>query len=82
MKQKKLVEDKSIMYQHIIENTDWENYKAIPTPSDEESTFKNYYHVYQYKKVSSFCDPETKKNGKTIVELDLDENLSHTSNVC
>lgn len=82
LQQKKFVEEKTSQYQHIIDTTDWESFSTISSPPDEETLFKNYYHVYIYKKITSICDPETKKSGKTVVELDLDENLSHTSNIC
>lgn len=32
--------------------------------------------------ITEVTDPRAKKNEKTIVELKLDENLSHTSNLC
>jgi len=69
-------------YQYIIDTFDFKNFSSSMELNSEEEIFKTLYYNYEYLKIDSVTCDESRKNQKTIIELQLDENLSHTSNLC
>ncbi|CDW84627.1 ubiquitin hect domain family protein [Stylonychia lemnae] len=69
-------------YQHIIDSYNFKTFQPLPECNTEEEVFKSLYYNYEYLKLDSVVSQEARKNQKTIIELQLDENISHTSNLC
>lgn len=66
----------------VIADTDWTTYTHMKSPLDEVDELKNLHFKYEVDKITSFTDPKAKESYKTTIELSLDENISHTSNIC
>ena len=43
---------------------------------------KNLYYRYEIEKIQTLVDQKARESFKTAIELQLDENISHTSNMC
>lgn len=82
MKEKEKLEKLLLQYPQVIESTDFSKFTPIKAPLDEEDELKNLYFRYQYEKIPSFTDQKARESFKTTIELQLDENISHTSNMC
>ena len=65
-----------------MDTLDFSKYQPVKEPLTEEEEFKNLYYKYEYEKIDTLQDVRAKENGKTVIELSLDENISHTSNLC
>lgn len=55
---------------------------SINDPQDELDEAKNLYYKFRIDVVQSLNDNKARISNKTVIELQLDENLSHTSNMC
>lgn len=69
-------------YQSQIDLIDFKNFIPYKNPVGDEELFKNLYFKYENEKVPSIADQKARECFKTTIELSLDENISHTSNMC
>ena len=61
---------------------DFTAFTLIKDPLDEIDELKNLYYRYRIEKIPSLTDTKARESFKTAIELQLDENISHTSNMC
>jgi hypothetical protein len=69
-------------HKEALESTDFTKFTPFKTPIDEEEKAKNLYYKYHVDKVQSLSDERARESFKSTIELALDENISHTSNLC
>ena len=62
--------------------TDFSKFTPFKQPIDDEELVKNLYFKYEHEKISSIMDKKARESFKTTIEVSLDENVSHTSNMC
>jgi len=66
----------------VVGNTEFSSYKLMKETWSKEDELKNLYFKHEYEKVSSLADQRARESFKTAIELHLEENISHTSNIC
>jgi hypothetical protein len=69
-------------HQSLIDATDFSKFTPFKHPEDDEENVKNLYFKYEYEKIPSIMDKKARESFKTTIEVSLDENISHTSNMC
>jgi hypothetical protein len=65
-----------------VSSTDFTKFTPFKQPVDDEEIVKNLYFKYEYDKIPSIMDKKARESFKTTIEVSLDENVSHTSNMC
>lgn len=70
------------LYPDFISQLDYTNFTLIKEPVDEKDELTNLYFKYEIDKIPSLTDKKARESFKTAIELQLDENISHTSNMC
>jgi hypothetical protein len=65
-----------------VSSTDFSNFTLFKQPIDDEELVKNLYFKYEHEKIPSIMDKKARESFKTTIEVSLDENVSHTSNMC
>jgi hypothetical protein len=70
------------VHKDVVEKTDYSKFVPFKTPLDEEEEAKNLYFKYHMDKVDSLANARARESFKSTIELALDENISHTSNLC
>jgi hypothetical protein len=65
-----------------VSATDFTKFTPFKQPVDDEEIVKNLYFKYEYDKIPSIMDKKARESFKTTIEVSLDENVSHTSNMC
>jgi hypothetical protein len=65
-----------------VNATDFTKFTPFKQPVDDEEIVKNLYFKYEYDKIPSIMDKKARESFKTTIEVSLDENVSHTSNMC
>jgi len=65
-----------------VSATDFSKFTPFKQPIDDEELVKNLYFKYEHEKISSIMDKKARESFKTTIEVSLDENVSHTSNMC
>ena len=71
-----------ITYQPAIDATDFSKFTTLKHPETDEDKAKNLYFKYEYEKIPSIMEKKARESFKTTIEVSLDENISHTSNMC
>ena len=69
-------------YSQELQAFDYTNFSQINEPIEEMDDAKNLYFKFRVEAVTSLNDKRARVSNKTVIELQLDENLSHTSNMC
>ena len=69
-------------YPNVVSETDFTKFTPIKEPQDKEDELKNLYYRYEIEKIQTLVDQKARESFKTAIELQLDENISHTSNMC
>jgi hypothetical protein len=65
-----------------VSATDFTKFTPFKQPVDDEEIVKNLYFKYEHDKIPSIMDKKARESFKTTIEVSLDENVSHTSNMC
>ena len=69
-------------YKEEVSSTDFSKFTPFKQPIDDEELVKNLYFKYEHEKIPSIMDKKARESFKTTIEVSLDENVSHTSNMC
>jgi len=81
-KEQERLKELMLVHKDVVEKTDYSKFTPFKTPLDEEEEAKNLYFKYHMDKVDSLANDRARESFKSTIELALDENISHTSNLC